>query len=123
MKDIFVLVVKKFEVVCTSNLETAHNLMSLGWICSPLTQNRVKGHITHLYNCRNLKPQDWLMSQWWNRGLNPGPFCYEPDALTARAITTTFNYKRFYTRSSVGMSHRAYLCNDTNVLPFPCISA
>ena len=37
MKDIFVLVVKRFEVVCTSNLETAHNLMSLGWICSPLT--------------------------------------------------------------------------------------
>ena len=36
MKDIFVLVVKRFEVVCTSNLETAHNLMSLGWICSPL---------------------------------------------------------------------------------------
>ena len=42
MKDIFVLAVKRFEVVCTSNLETAHNLMSLGWICSPLTQNRVK---------------------------------------------------------------------------------
>ena len=42
MKDIFVLVVvKRFEVVCTSNLETAHNLMSLGWICSPITQNRV----------------------------------------------------------------------------------
>ena len=40
-KDIFVLVVKRFEVVCTSNLETAHSLMSLGWICSPLTQNRV----------------------------------------------------------------------------------
>ena len=36
MKDIFVLAVKRFEVVCTSNLETAHNLMSLGWICSPL---------------------------------------------------------------------------------------
>ena len=44
MKDIFVLVVKRFEVVCTSNLETAHNLMSLGWICSPLIQNRVKAH-------------------------------------------------------------------------------
>ena len=33
MQDIFVLVVKRFEVVCTSNLETAHNLMSLGWVC------------------------------------------------------------------------------------------
>ena len=41
MQDIFVWVVKRFEVVCTSNLETAHNLMSLGWICSPLIQNRV----------------------------------------------------------------------------------
>ena len=28
----FVLVVKRFKVVCTLNLETAHNLMSLGWI-------------------------------------------------------------------------------------------
>ena len=36
MKDIFVLVVKRFEVVCTLNLETARNLMSLEWICSPL---------------------------------------------------------------------------------------
>ena len=42
MKDIFVFVVKRFEVVCTSNLETAHNLMSLGWMCSQLIQNRVK---------------------------------------------------------------------------------
>ena len=41
MQDIFVLVVKRFEVVCTSNLATAHNLMSLGYICSPLIQNRV----------------------------------------------------------------------------------
>ena len=24
----------------------------------------IKGRITHLYNCCNLIPQDWLMSQW-----------------------------------------------------------
>ena len=42
----------------------------------------IKGRITHLYNCCNLIPQDWLMSQRWHRGSNPGPSGYKQDALT-----------------------------------------